>query len=161
MAVGVILGILTVAIAPILVYFYHEPRLFWVTVALGTGFVFNAVSQQHQALLQRQMRFVELSVIEILTWVVGIAVGIAMAVGGLGYWALVGMAVIMPVVGAVAVWIVTSWIPGRPCRGVGIRSMLRFGGAVTLNSLVVYLGYNAEKVLSPFARRRPRGIWKG
>jgi PST family polysaccharide transporter len=39
------------------------------------------------------------------------------------------------------------WFPGRPQRGSGIRSMVRFGGTVSLNALVVYLGYNAEKIL--------------
>ena len=34
-----------------------------------------------------------------------------------------------------------------PRRKVGIRSMVRFGGTVTLNSLVVYIAYNLEKVL--------------
>lgn len=147
MAVGATLGLLSLAIAPILVYFYHEPRLFWVTVALGTGFVFDAASQQHQALLQRRMRFVALSGIGIFTWLGGISVGIAMAVGGFGYWALVGMAVVMPVIGMVISWMVTSWVPGVPRRGVGIRSMLHFGGALTLNSFIVYLGNNVEKVL--------------
>jgi O-antigen/teichoic acid export membrane protein len=55
--VGVVLGVLTAAMAPIAVAFYHEPHLFWVTIALGTAFVFNAAGVQHSALLQRQMRF--------------------------------------------------------------------------------------------------------
>jgi len=41
------------------------------------------------------------------------------------------------------------WFHGgrKDPRGCGIRSMLHFGGTVTCNSLVVYLGYNAEKIL--------------
>jgi PST family polysaccharide transporter len=34
-----------------------------------------------------------------------------------------------------------------PRRKVGIRSMMRFGGTLTLNGLVVYVAYNMEKVL--------------
>ena len=34
---GVLLGLLTVAMAPIIAAFYHEPRLFGVTVALAAG----------------------------------------------------------------------------------------------------------------------------
>src|SRR5262249_238989 len=37
--------------------------------------------------------------------------------------------------------------PGRPRRDTGVRSMLRFGGTITLNGLIVYLAYNLEKVL--------------
>src|SRR6267143_3113007 len=147
MLVGAILGLLSIAIAPILVSFYQDARLFWVTAALATGFLFNAAGVQHTALLQRQMRFTTLSAIEIISLLVSIAVGIGMAIGGYGYWALVGMAVISPAVSTVCLWSIATWVPGVPHRGVGISSMMRFGGTATLNGLVVYIAYNLEKVL--------------
>jgi len=147
MLVGAILGAISLAIAPVIAAFYNEPRLFWVTVAFSAGFLFNAASVQHSALLQRQMRFTAISAIEILSLLVSITVGISMAVGGFGYWALVGMTVTLPTVSAVCVWLTTMWIPGFPRREVGIRSMIRFSGAVTLNGLITYMAYNVDKVL--------------
>ncbi len=44
-------------------------------------------------------------------------------------------------------WLTTGWIPGRPRTGVGLRSMVRFGGGLTLTGLIVYIAYNFEKVL--------------
>ena len=101
--VGAILGLLAVAIAPVVVAFYHEPRLFWVTAVLATGFLFNAAGVQHSALLQRQMRFTALAMIDIISLMVSTAVGIGMAVGGYGYWALVVMTVTLPFVATVCV----------------------------------------------------------
>jgi len=147
MLVGAVLGLLSLGVAPILASFYQEPRLFWVTAALATGFLFNAAGVQHSALLQRDMRFGTLSAIEIISLLVSIAVGIGMAIGGYGYWALVGMAVISPAVSTLCLWSIATWVPGVPHRGVGIGSMVRFGGTVTLNGLVVYIAYNLEKVL--------------
>lgn len=147
MAVGAILGCLSLAVAPILVSFYQEPRLFLVTAALGTGFLFNAAGVQHSALLQRQMRFVTLSVIETIALLISIAVGIGMALGGYGYWALVGMAVALPAVSTICLWLLGTWVPGMPHRGAEIGSMVRFGSTATLNSLIVYVAYNLEKVL--------------
>lgn len=147
MLVGTVLGLLSLAIAPVLVSFYQEPRLFWVTAALAAGFLFNAAGVQHSALLQRRMSFTTLSAIEIISLVVSIAVGIGMAIGGYGYWALVGMTVILPAVSTVCLWSIATWVPGAPHRGVGISSMMRFGGTATLNGLVVYIAYNLEKVL--------------
>src|SRR5438046_3534625 len=43
---GGMLAALTVAAAPMLSLFYHEPRLFWVTVCFGTPFVFCCVGAQ-------------------------------------------------------------------------------------------------------------------
>ena len=68
--VGMVLVLLCLATAPVLVAFYHEPRLFWVTVAIGTGFLFSAAGVQHSALLQRQLRYVDLTVIETLSLLV-------------------------------------------------------------------------------------------
>jgi PST family polysaccharide transporter len=93
------------------------------------------------------MRFTVSAIIEIISLVISVAIGIGMALRGYGYWALVGMTISAPCVSTVCVWRAAGWIPGRPRRGVGILSMLRFGGIVTLNGLIVYLAYNLEKVL--------------
>src|SRR4029077_7435631 len=51
------------------------------------------------------------------------------------------------IVGAAAVLLAVSWVPGPPRLRCGIRSMLHFGGLATCNSFVVYLAWNAEKLL--------------
>lgn len=145
--VGVILGLLAVVMAPVVMVFYHEPRLFGVTAVLATGFLFNAAGVQHATMLQRQLRFTALAMINMISLVVSTAVGIGMAVGGYGYWALVVMTVTVPLVATVCVWLTTGWMPGRPRKQVGMCSMMRFGGMVTLNNVVAYIAYNVEKIL--------------
>jgi len=145
--VGSILALLAVLIAPLLASFYHEPRLVVVTAVLGLGFLFNAAGVQHTALLERQLRFTLLSVIDVTSLLVSTAVGIGMALRGYGYWALVCMTVLGPLVSTSCVWLGAAWVPNRPQKHAGIRSMMRFGTTVTLNSLIVYLAYNFEKVL--------------
>ncbi|MFI5092235.1 MAG: lipopolysaccharide biosynthesis protein [Candidatus Acidiferrales bacterium] len=147
MVVGVLLTLLVVAMAPTIAGFYHEPRLLGVTAVLATGFLFNAAGVQHSALLQRQMRFTLMAVIGTISLIVGTAIGIGGAMAGWGYWALVAMTIISPLIYTVCVWLTTAWIPGMPERRAGIRSMMRFGGTITLNGLVVYIASNLEKVL--------------
>ena len=77
--VGVILGILSFAIAPFIAAFYHEPRLLGITAVLATGFLFNAAGVQHSALLQREMRFTPLAAIDIGALLVSSIVGVGMA----------------------------------------------------------------------------------
>jgi O-antigen/teichoic acid export membrane protein len=146
-SVGVILGLLVIVSAPVVVAFYHEPRLFGVMAVLATGFLFNAAGVQHAAILQRHMRFTALAAIDMISLVVSTAVGIGMAISGYGYWALVGMTVTLPLVATVGLWRTTAWIPGRPRKQAGIRSMMRFGSTITLNGLVIYVAYNLEKIL--------------
>lgn len=145
--VGAVLTILLSALAPIVVRFYHEPRLFWVTIALASGFVINAAGVQHSALLQRELRFTELAVIQIAALAVSTLLGIGMALLGYGYWSLVVLSVTLPLASTVAFWMASGWIPGRPQKGVDVLPMVHFGGAVTLISLIVYVAYNLDKVL--------------
>jgi len=145
--VGAALTAITVAMAPVVAAFYHEPRLFWVTIVLACGFIVNATGVQHSAQLQRQMRFTTLAGLDVLSLAVSVAVGIVMALRGYGYWALVATAVVPTLVTTIGLWSVSSWIPGRPRRRSGVRSMLRFGGTLTLNGIVVYIAYNLDKIL--------------
>jgi PST family polysaccharide transporter len=145
--VGVALGLLAIVCAPAIAHFYHEPRLVAVTAVLALAFFFNAAGVQHSAMLQREMRFTALAVINTVALAIGTAIAIWGAKAGYGYWALVVMTVATPFVSTIGFWLTTWWVPGLPQRRAGIRSMMHFGGTVTLNGLVVYIATNFEKVL--------------
>jgi PST family polysaccharide transporter len=147
MLFGALLMLLSMAMAPAIAAFYHEPRLLAVTAVLAVGFLFNAAGVQHGALLQREMRFTALAVINTVSLVASTAIAIAGAKGGYGYWALVAMTVTFPLVVSIGYWLATGWIPGMPRRRAGVRSLMRFGTTLTLNGLVAYVAYNCEKVL--------------
>lgn len=145
--VGVLLTIFACACAPLIAAFYHEPRLVSVTVALATGFLFNALGVQHSAILQRELRFTAMAVISTIALVLSTVAAVVMAKMGYGYWALVAMTIAFPLINTIGLWIDVKWLPGAPRRRSGIRSMMRFGGTITLNGLIVYIAYNLEKVL--------------
>ncbi len=146
-AVGTMLTMTAVAITPFLVAFYKEPRLFSVTIASAASFLFNSLGVQHRALLNRSLRFVTIAKIDVLALSLSATIGVSMAILGFGYWALVGMAIGNPMITSAAAWIAIPWLPGRPARRSGVGSMLRIGGTVTLNGLVVYIAFNIEKLL--------------
>lgn len=147
LTLGVGLAAVCAALAPAFVAFYGVPSLFWITVALGSCFVFNGAASQHRAFLQRSMRFGAMAMIDTGALIVSMVMAIGMALAGFRYWALVGMAVSQPAVAAVGAWIACRWVPSWPQRASGIRSMLMFGGKVTLSNMIVYVAYNADKVL--------------
>jgi PST family polysaccharide transporter len=147
LAVGVGLTLLSLIAAPVLVIFYREPRLLWITATLGITFLLNGTSAQHRALLQRNMQFPTLAIIDGLSIIAGITAAIVVALAGYRYWALVAMTIAQPMVTLPGLWLATGWVPGMPRRGTGIRSVVMYGGAVTLNNLVVYLAFNADKIL--------------
>ena len=85
LGLSLIVMALTVAIAPGVAWFYGEPRLTLITVGFAAGFLFSGLTVQHEALLRRQMRFVALAAIEIISLIVGLIVAISLAWRGWGY----------------------------------------------------------------------------
>ena len=144
---GLGLALLCVAAAPAVAHFYDDSRVFWVTVWTAPGFLLGALGMQHNALLMRQMRFSVLSAIDVASVISGAAVGVAMAFLGCGYWSLVGVSLAMQAAVPIGAWACAGWVPGKPHRDREILSMIRLGGAVTLNNIVVYVAYNVDKIL--------------
>jgi O-antigen/teichoic acid export membrane protein len=146
-AVGVALAVASAGIAPLVADFYREPRLSLVMSILGVGFIFNAAGVQHSAVLQRQMRFTALAVIDIASLVISSAAAIVIATRGYGYWALVAWTVTAPLATTLLTWQQSAWFPGGPSIRSDVRLLLRFGSIVTFNNLIIYVAYNLDKIL--------------
>lgn len=146
-ALSVLLMLITLALAPAVAWFYQDPRLAAVTAALSSAFLFSGLTVQHQALLSRQMRLSAVMIIDVLSMIVGILTAMLCAWTGLGYWALVWMQIATAAAHAVGVWIACGWIPGRPVRHSGVRSMTAFGGYLTGFNFVNYFARNLDNIL--------------
>lgn len=138
---------LTIAIAPFVSLFFDSPRLRWITIVLASGFLVSGVSVQHQALLVRQMRYGALAVVDILSMLVGVTLGISAAYRGMSYWSLVIIQLSTVFVMSLGLWIACSWRPGLPVRSAGVRSMLHYGSNLTGFSVLNYFTRNLDNVL--------------
>ncbi len=145
--VGVVLTAACAGLAPLLARFYHESRLTALTLGTAPGFLLSALGVQHNAILMRQMRFPACAVIDVISIIVSVVVGVGMAYFGYGCWSLVGMSLALQASASLGAWIAADWIPGRPQYDTDIGSMIRLGGALTLNSIIIYVAYNVDKVL--------------
>ena len=117
LAVGVGLTACTVLLAPAVVRFYGEPRLYWIIIVTGISFMFNGLTAQHGALITREMRFATQARIELTALAAGSAVGVVMAFLGWRYWSLVGMGLVSSIVTAAGVLLAVPWAPGPPATG--------------------------------------------
>lgn len=139
--------LLTTALAPLVAWFYGEPRLIWITIALSLGFICGGLAAQHHALLNRQMRFTTIVTIDLISITLGFVGAIALALLGFGYWTLVLMQLIMALAIAIGVWTACRWRPGLPDWSSGIGSMLAFGGNLTGFNVVNYFARNLDNML--------------
>lgn len=146
-ALGAVVSAVFALSAPAIAAFYGQPALIGMIPVLAISFLFGSLGLQHLALLTRNMRYPLLAGIEIFSMLAGVVTAVWMAKAGMGYWALVGMAVAPPVAKTAAAWIALRWVPGLPSRGNGVRGMLRFGGDVLGFNIVNYFSRQADTVL--------------
>jgi PST family polysaccharide transporter len=147
LGIGMVLAAIAFAAAPMVGHFYADERIADIVLAISPAFVINGAGVQHLALLQRQLRYVTLSSIEVASEALSAAVTIVMACAGWGYWSLVAGLLVAPVSMTLGAWLTLRWVPGPPRFNREVASMLWFGGTVTTNNLVVFGAYNLEKAL--------------
>lgn len=141
------LTLVTAALAPALAWFYDEPRLLPITLALAGGFILSGLGIQHKAILKRQMRFMVLSLAEFIPVVFSVGLAVWAAYAGWGYWALVVKHLVTAVGVTIAAWIFCGWRPSFPRRDTEVGELLKFGGNLTGFSLVNHFSRNLDDVL--------------
>lgn len=147
LGLGVMVALFSIAVAPGLARFYGEPKVYGITLALAAAFILDSAGAQHVALLRRQMRFQAIALIDTISLLIAVVASISMALAGFGYWALVATRIATTLTITVAAWMVEPWRPGRPRRGTGAMSMMRFGSYLTGVNLLTYSFRNADNVL--------------
>lgn len=147
-------------LAPAITMFYGKPELTGITTALAIAFLLSGISIQHQALLQRHMRFDALAAVQILAQAGSVALTIALAFAGWGYWALVAGTLTHAMLTSCGYFIFCPWRPGKPSLNSGIWHMLAFGGHLTGFNIINYFARNADNLLiGRYLGAEPLGIY--
>jgi PST family polysaccharide transporter len=146
-ALGLGIALAALALAPLVAWFFDEPRLAPVVAALALAFLLGGASVQHQALLRRQMRFGRVAVVETGAMLLGTAAGIGAAAAGLRYWSLVVMQLATSAATLALALALCPWLPGRPRGGAGIRGLVGFGAHLMGFGVVNYLGKAVDAAL--------------
>jgi O-antigen/teichoic acid export membrane protein len=146
-ALSAAMGLTVVAVAPAAAWFFREPRLVPITLWLSVTYLLSGSTVQHQALLNRQMRFKALAVIQVGSMTTGFLTGVGMALANCGYWSLVGSSIAAEVAGFILTWSLSSWRPRLPVRRSGTRSLVTFGANLSLANFIDALGRNVDTTL--------------
>ena len=142
-----ILAAVFAAMAPLIAWFYEEPRLFAMTLPLAGFFLVGGLGLQHRALLKRKLHMRQLAIAEISSVVAGATVAIVLAAVGARYWALVANQGVMTFTLTLLLWFFSGWRPGKPAGFSRARQMIRFGLDVTVFDVVNYLTRNVDHIL--------------
>lgn len=146
-AAGLALAIGFAATGSLLAQFYGAPQVRQITIGISPTIFIATTSVIHIALLKRALRFTAVSVNEVIRVVVYAVVATLLALGGWGYWALVGGIVASTLSMTIGAWWMCRWTPSVPQRGQGTLGMLRFAASVYGRFSVNYAARNLDNLL--------------
>ena len=155
-----VLSAFCAGLAPLVAWFYRDPRILGIMLALSSIFVMTGSTVQHQALLTRQMRFQALAIIDLTSIAIGFASACALAWFGWGYWSLVAQQLATAAVALAMTWMVSGWRPHLPTRNSGVRPMVMFGAHLSLADFIGQFSANSDSILlGRFYGAAPLGLY--
>lgn len=104
-----------------------------------------AIVQSNQ--LQKQLRFKELSIRNIVSALCGVTVAIIMAFLGYGVWSLVASALVSALVSVMLLWKMSTWRPTLEFSFQSLKELFSFGGLMLLSSLVETIYTNLQSLI--------------
>ncbi|WP_243075662.1 lipopolysaccharide biosynthesis protein [Microbacterium sp. SS28] len=146
-SMGATLMLLTISASWLIAAFYGDDRLQPIAAALSVTFLLNGLSTQFRADMSRNLRFGRLVVVETSAQALGLAVGLAMAFAGTGYWALVGQQIGQTVAALGFLIALARWFPGGISRGEPMRGLLGYGVNMFGTQLLTYTSRNVDSIV--------------
>ena len=109
-----------------LAWLFRRPDLALLVACLAPALPLQALAIVPEALLCRDMRFGPLAARSLIATLTAGAVGIAMALAGMGVWSLVANQLVQPVVATLVVWRACSWRPRASFSRAHLLALMPF-----------------------------------
>jgi O-antigen/teichoic acid export membrane protein len=115
----------------------------------------------HRAILRRQLRFKELSVVRMIANTVEFGVKVGAAAGGLGVWCFALAPIAREVTYAIATPIVARWRPRLHCRPREVTGDIRFGLRTSASEMLYQAYSNLDyQIVSVFFGAAALGLYR-
>lgn len=143
LAVAVVMYAALFFSAPYIAEFYsdeNDPQLLMQVIrVMGLNLFIIAVNSVQQAYVSRTMQFRKFFFSTITGTVISAAVGIGMAYGGCGVWALVAQNLILAFVNGVVLWFMVKWRPELKFSFKRLKTLYSYGWKIFAASIIKIL----------------------
>jgi PST family polysaccharide transporter len=138
LALGAVFCGVTVAVSPFVADFYGKEEVGPVLAVASLTFVISPLGAVHAAQLRRNLRFLRLSIVDVVVAVTYMAVAVPLAIAGHGVWSIVE--------------VVLKWVlqPLRPCfvfHVDSLRDLWKFGLSVTGTRGILFVTSRLDYVI--------------
>lgn len=146
LAISVVLYFVLFFSAPFIAKFYENDIITIILRVMGLRLPIAAVYSVQQAYVSRQMQFRKFFIATLIGTIISGGVGIGMAYGRFGVWALVGQNMTNIFVNMIVLFIVVRWTPKLVFSFKKIKGLLSYGWKLLISGLLES-GYNQVRGL--------------
>jgi PST family polysaccharide transporter len=147
MATAFAIATLLSLISPLVAGFFNEPRLTLLLIATSWSLLIGSLGALPIALLNSQLRFAAIAVVETCASVTGMATAATCAWLTHSYWSLVLANAVASITATALSLALSGWRPGRPVYDRVIGDMVRFGIALSTADIASFIARNADNLL--------------
>ncbi|WP_346621250.1 lipopolysaccharide biosynthesis protein [Blastococcus montanus] len=159
-ALGAVLAVLLAALSGPVSALLDTPRLQPILAALAISLFITGLASVPAALMQKEMRFRELALRQVVATVLSVAVAIALAFAGAGAWALVAQTLVRVTISTIVLWATAGFRPQWTFSIPEMRVMSAFGakslGAQLANAM---RGQSEVFIIGALAGTTALGLW--
>jgi polysaccharide transporter, PST family len=143
----IFISVILALTAPITATFFHQPIVSTIILASLVGFAVSGFTMQHRAILNRNLRFADLAVIDSVSLMLQFVVTLVLAIDKLGVWAIVAGNVCYNLINGLLCVFRERWMPARPSLIPQMRALLAFGANSSVHALAVLVSTNITALL--------------
>lgn len=142
-----VLTLAATALAPAMAWFFQENVLLAVVPVMAIQIMFAGLTASHLALMARTMQFGIIAGLDLAATLLSKILGIAAAIFGAGYWALVLVPISYDALRTLFVWFFCKWRPQFGKIPSSSKSLLQFGATLSFTSIIESLLRQIDRIL--------------
>lgn len=146
-ALSLVLYLILYITAPLIAHVYNNDAVTDLLRVMGVQLPISAIDSVQQAKISRKMEFRNLFYSSLLGAVISGVVGIAMAYGGAGVWALVAQSIINKIVNTIVLFVILRWLPSRTFSIESAKELLGFGSKLMFTGFIGTLFNNLKSLI--------------
>lgn len=149
-AMGLVFGLSFFLGAPLVADFFRHQELTTIMRILGVCFFIQTMSFVQEARLRKELKMKRICIVRIAATLSAIALGIALAAMGMGYWALVSTQILLSVFMFLYFVAATRWFPKPAFSRKSFNELFGYG----VHLMLAYMGTIIGKNINTFVLGR-------
>ena len=133
--------------APLIAAFYDEPRLVPLSRYIFLGFFITSLGIAPRAVLFRNMKVKEQSIVSFFSLLLSGVVGVSMAALGFAYWGIATQTLVYVTLFTAMTFVYAHWHPTLPVDFHPIREMIGFSSKLIVTNIVIIINTNVFSVI--------------